>query len=164
LENLVGDLNQGWAMAKALLGFERIFLGSPKQGRYALSQLKSLADKKGLFADNMFRAQYAEMHLQVDDQASCYAKYADLVKRGEPIPPSISLLKIWGTETYQGICLALNEWAQELSALNEAYFDELPNLQPPAILYNAIPSTIYGGSSQIQREIIARNVLEIPGE
>jgi alkylation response protein AidB-like acyl-CoA dehydrogenase len=164
LDNLVGDLNQGWAMAKALLGFERIFLGSPKQGRYALSQLKSLADKKGLFADNMFRAQYAEMHLQVDDQASCYAKYADLVKRGEPIPPSISLLKIWGTETYQGICLALNEWAQELSALNEAYFDELPNLQPPAILYNAIPSTIYGGSSQIQREIIARNVLEIPGE
>jgi 3-oxochol-4-en-24-oyl-CoA dehydrogenase len=160
-ENLVGQLNQGWTMAKALLGFERIFLGSPKQGRYALSQLNNLALEHDLFKNNLFRAQYADLLLQVDDQASCYAKYADIVKRGEPIPPSVSLLKIWGTETYQAICVLLNEWAQETSALNEAYFDGLPSLQPASILYNAIPSTIYGGSSQIQREIIARNVLDI---
>lgn len=160
-DNLVGGLNQGWTMAKALLGFERIFLGSPKQGRYALSQMKSLADKLGLFGNPLFRAQYAEMHLQVDDQATCYAKYAEMVKRGESIPPSVSLLKIWGTEAYQGICVMLNEWAQELSALDGAYYEELPSLQPPAILYNAIPSTIYGGSSQIQRDIIARHVLDI---
>lgn len=160
-ENLVGELNKGWTMAKALLGFERIFLGSPKQGRYSLSQLNNLAIKFDLFNNDLFRAQYAEMHLQVDDQASCYAKFADMVKRGEPIPPSVSLLKIWGTETYQRICVLLNEWAHELSALDEAYFEDQPSLQPPAILYNAIPSTIYGGSSQIQREIIARNVLDI---
>lgn len=160
-EDLVGGLNQGWTMAKALLGFERIFLGSPKQGRYALSQMKSLADKFRLFTNPLFRAQFAELHLQVDDQAACYAKYADMAKRGEPIPPSVSLLKIWGTESYQAICVMLNEWAQELSALDGAYYEELPSLQPPAILYNAIPSTIYGGSSQIQRDIIARHVLDI---
>ena len=41
--NLVGELNQGWTIAKALLGFERIFGGSPKHSQYALKQLDALA-------------------------------------------------------------------------------------------------------------------------
>ena len=36
-----------------------------------------------------------------------------------------------------------------------------PAMNPSAILFNAIPSTIYGGSSEIQREIIARNILDL---
>jgi len=159
--NLVGQINQGWTMAKALLGFERIFLGSPKQGRYALSQLNQLALKFDLFDNPVFRAQYAELLLQVDDLAACYGTFAELVKRNEPIPPSVSLLKIWGTQTYQAICVMLNEWSNELSAFDQAYFEDMPSLAPAAILYNAIPSTIYGGSTQIQREIIARHVLDI---
>lgn len=159
--NLVGQMNQGWSMAKALLGFERIFLGSPKQGRYALSQLKQLALKFDLFENPVFAAQYADLLLRVDDLAAAYGVFAEIVKRNEPMPPSVSLLKIWATETYQAICVQLNEWANELSAFDEAYFEDMPSLAPSAILYNAIPATIYGGSSQIQREIIARNVLDI---
>ena len=37
--NLVGEVNQGWNIAKALLGFERIFGGSPKHSQYALKQV-----------------------------------------------------------------------------------------------------------------------------
>ena len=44
---LVGQPNQGWTMAKALLGFERIFVGSPKQSAYALARLNGLAEKMG---------------------------------------------------------------------------------------------------------------------
>ena len=59
-ENLVGELNQGWTIAKALLGFERIFLGSPKQSRYALSQLNAVAQHLGLMTDPVFASKYAD--------------------------------------------------------------------------------------------------------
>ncbi len=163
-ENLVGEINKGWTMAKALLGFERIFLGSPKQGRYALSQLNALAESKGLFSNDVFRARYAELLLDVNDQAAGYARFVDMLKRGESLPPSVSLLKIWGTETYQKICLLLYEYAEETAPIMESCDPLRPSLTPAPILFNAIPATIYGGSSQVQREIIARNVLNIPEE
>jgi alkylation response protein AidB-like acyl-CoA dehydrogenase len=161
-ENLVGQLNQGWTMAKALLGFERIFLGSPKQSRYALSQLDALAQTQGLFDDPVFCSKYAELMLDVADQVAGYTHYADMVKRGEALPPSVSLLKIWGTDTYQRICTLLVEVAQEYGAMGSTSALGVPELDAPAILFNAIPSTIYGGSTEIQKEIIAKNVLHLP--
>src|SRR5262249_43940893 len=52
--NLVGELNRGWGLAKSLLGFERIFIGSPKQSQYALAQLDSFASANGLYKDQAF--------------------------------------------------------------------------------------------------------------
>ena len=161
-ENLVGELNEGWAIAKALLGFERIFLGSPKQSRYAMSQLSTMAETLGLFADPVFSSRYAEMMLDVADQVSGYTHYADMVKRGEALPPSVSLLKIWGTDTYQRICALMVEYAQEhgASGLNAELAPA--GLNVPAIMLNSIPSTIYGGSTEVQKEILAKHVLKLP--
>jgi len=159
--NLVGEINQGWTMAKALLGFERIFLGSPKQGRYALSQLNTLARERGLFSDPVFKAKYAELLMDVDDQSAAYAEFAQLLKRGETMPPSVSLLKIWGTQTYQRVCQVLMEAAQESGAVDAAYETKTESLNAPAIVFNSIPATIYGGSTEIQCEILARAVLGI---
>ncbi|MFW8565621.1 acyl-CoA dehydrogenase [Orrella sp. 11846] len=158
-ENLIGEINQGWTMAKALLGFERIFLGSPKQVRYSMSQLDALAKERGLFDCPIFRDRYAQLLLDVDDQAAAYESFAELIKRGEPMPPSVSLLKIWGTETYQRICQTLMDAAQDSGALHMAYDTQTSSLNVPAILFNSIPSTIYGGSTEIQCEILARAVL-----
>jgi len=44
-DNLVGEVNGGWAMAKALLGFERVMIGSTKQSAYALSRFRVLAQR-----------------------------------------------------------------------------------------------------------------------
>ena len=161
-ENLVGQINEGWTIAKALLGFERIFLGSPKQSRYALSQLTSLAESLNLFADPVFAARYGELMLDVADQVSAYTHYAEMVKRGETLPPSVSLLKIWGTDTYQRICTLLVESAQEHGATGETTDFGAEGLDAPAILFHSIPSTIYGGSTEIQKEIIAKHVLKLP--
>ncbi|MFM7010047.1 MAG: acyl-CoA dehydrogenase [Betaproteobacteria bacterium] len=161
-ENLVGELNQGWTIAKALLGFERIFLGSPKQSRYAMSQLTAMAEHLGLFADPVFSGRYAELMLDVSDQVSGYTHYADMVKRGEALPPSVSLLKIWGTDTYQRICGLMVEYAHEhgASGLNSELFPL--GLNVPAIMLNSIPATIYGGSTEVQKEILAKHVLKLP--
>ena len=161
-KNLVGGINQGWTMAKALLGFERIFLGSPKQGRHALGQLREFGKAHGLFDDPHFRVTYAGLLLDVMDQAAAYGEFAEIVKRGEALPPSDSLLKIWGTEAYQRICLYLYECASgsaPYAMSDEAAMSGEPN--PAAILFNAVPATIYGGSSEIQREIIGRHVLAL---
>lgn len=159
-KNLVGALNQGWTMAKALLGFERIFLGSPKQGKNALVQLREFGRQHDLFDDPQFKSTYAGMTLDVIDQAAAYSEFADIVKRGESLPPSVSLLKIWGTETYQRICLYLFECAQGTAPYAMTEQGALQGeMTPSAILFNAVPATIYGGSSEIQREIIGRQVL-----
>ncbi len=53
-DHLVGEVNQGWTMAKALLGFERVMIGSPKQSSYALDRLRLLAQYMDVWEDAVF--------------------------------------------------------------------------------------------------------------
>ncbi|HEY9279846.1 MAG TPA: acyl-CoA dehydrogenase [Eoetvoesiella sp.] len=161
-ENLVGALNQGWTIAKALLDFERIFVGSPNQSRYALNQLRLIAQQKGLFNDQAFLDRYAASMLDVDDLQALYAGYADIVKRGEALPPSVSLLKIWATETYSRIAMEVVEAAQEQGGDAAPILVGDSQITPCARLYNSAITTIYGGSNEIQRNILAKLVLGLP--
>jgi alkylation response protein AidB-like acyl-CoA dehydrogenase len=160
--NLVGELNQGWSIAKALLGFERIFLGSPKQSQQALAKLKALAQDQQLFDDHAFAARYAQLHLDVADLGSLYAKFAEIVKRGEALPASVSLLKIFATETYRNIGTLLFEAGEEYGGnqIDDNSGGGNDNLLMP--LFNATSATIYGGSNEIQRNIVAKAVLNLP--
>ena len=161
--NLVGGLNQGWSIAKALLGFERIFVGSPQQSLYALGQVQSLAETRGLFSDRSFVARYSELLLDVADLSAAYTYFADIVKRGEALPPKVSLLKIWATETYSRVSMLLVEVADEYGgSVGSARFDSL-ELNPLAPLLNATVTTIYSGTNEIQRNILAKQVLRMPG-
>jgi alkylation response protein AidB-like acyl-CoA dehydrogenase len=160
--NLVGELNQGWTIAKALLGFERIFVGSPQQSLYALKQVEILAKARDLFADPAFVARYAELALDVADLEAAYSHFADIVKRGEALPPNVSLLKIWATETYSRISMLLVEAANEHGAsFGAAQFDGV-GVNPLAPLLNATITTIYSGTNEIQRNILAKQVLRMP--
>ena len=157
--NLVGGLNQGWNIAKALLGFERIFLGSPQQAQQALAQLAAQARAQGDFDDPVFADRYTRLELDVADLGALYKHFAAIVRRGEALPPAVSALKIWATETYQRISLALMDLAGEYGS----WADADPHAgQAPALLFNATPASIYGGSNEIQRNILARHVLQLP--
>lgn len=160
--NMVGEMNGGWTIAKALLGFERIFLGSPRQSQYALAQLDQMARARKLFDDPAFVARFAELQLDVADLGAAYARFADIVKRGDNLPASVSLLKIVATETYQKIGMLLAEAADEAAGqAGDAQFDgERINILAP--LFNATSATIYGGTNEIQRNIIAKQVLDLP--
>jgi alkylation response protein AidB-like acyl-CoA dehydrogenase len=161
--NLVGELNQGWSIAKALLGFERIFVGSPQQSLYALGQVHLLAEARGLFADRSFVARYAELALDVADLSAVYAHFADIVKRGEALPPKVSLLKIWATETYARASMLLVETADEYGgSADSARFDNVA-INTLAPLLNSTVTTIYSGTNEIQRNILAKQVLRMPG-
>ncbi|MET3380289.1 MULTISPECIES: acyl-CoA dehydrogenase [Variovorax] len=161
-ENLVGKLHGGWTIAKALLGFERIFLGSPKQSQYALGQLAWLAQARRLFADPVFAQRFAALRLDVLDLSAAYTGFANIVRAGKPLPASVSLLKIWASETYHRIGALLVEAGEEQGAVAG---DQLLDGQSFNVLSPLIGSTaamIYGGTNEIQRNILARQVLDLP--
>ncbi|MEE9586908.1 MAG: acyl-CoA dehydrogenase family protein [Hyphomicrobiaceae bacterium] len=160
--NLVGELNKGWTMAKALLSFERIFIGSPSLAQNALVQLETLARGRGCFADPHFRDRFAQLALDVEDHAALYARFADQVKRGETLGPDVSMLKIWVTETFQRISELMIEAAgPDGAALGPLQVGNY-SVDVLASFYKARPTTIYGGSNEIQRNILSKTVLGLP--
>ena len=157
----VGAVNQGWTMAKSLLGHERIYLGSAKLSQYALDRLKSLADRLGITEDPSFIARYTELRLEIADLKSLHATYVDIVRRGQELGPDVSMLKIIQTELFQKITDTMLEFAGENAALLEP-MEGNRELNPAGLFLQARPSTIYGGSNEIQRNILAKNVLRLP--
>jgi alkylation response protein AidB-like acyl-CoA dehydrogenase len=159
--NIVGAPNKGWTMAKALLGFERIFLGGPKLSSYALGRLKLVAERVGAWDDATFQERYTRLRLDLADLRVLHATFVEQVRRGETLGPDVSMLKIWQTELFQRITDLAMEVAGENGALLEP-MEGNRELHPSGLFLQARPSTIYGGSNEIQRNIIAKNVLGLP--
>jgi len=161
--NLVGELNQGWTVAKSLLGFERIHIGSPKLPEYGLQLLVSVARARGLEREPVFLDALAQLQLDVAHLGDVYGHFAAIVGRGEPLGPEVSLLKIWATETFQRIADLIIETAGDCGGLAGSVQMGDGRIELLAPFYKARPTSIYGGSNEIQRNILARQVLNLPG-
>ncbi len=161
-ENLVGEINRGWSMAKALLGFERLLLGSPKQASYALARLRLLAERMGLADDPSFQDRYTRLRLDLADHKALYEDFAEQVRRGESLGADVSMLKVNQSELYQRITETMLEIAGENAGLLEPMGGNR-ELHPSGLFIQSRPTSIYGGTNEIQRNIIAKNVLELPG-
>lgn len=161
-ENLVGHLNQGWSIAKDLLEFERVNNGSPKQGLQALRRLGTFAVEQGLDRDPWFLERFTRLRLDLEDQISAYRHFTERVKQGKRIGPEISMLKIWSTRTFQEIANLHLEVTGELGVEIAASPETDPSHGVLSQFYNSIPATIYSGSNEIQRNIIAKRVLGLP--
>jgi alkylation response protein AidB-like acyl-CoA dehydrogenase len=161
-DNLVGAVNQGWTMAKALLGFERVMIGSPKQSAYALARLRRLAQRMGVWEDGAFADRYTQLRLDLADHTALYETYVDRLRRGELLGADVSMLKLNQSELYQRITDAMLDIAGENAGLLEP-MEGNRDLNPAGLFIQARPVTIYGGSNEIQRTILAKNVLGLPG-
>jgi alkylation response protein AidB-like acyl-CoA dehydrogenase len=85
----------------------------------------------------------------------------DQVRRGESLGPDVSMLKIHQTELFQRI----TETMLEISGEYGGQFGPLEGnreLNPAGLFLQSRPATIYAGSNEIQRNILAKNVLELP--
>ena len=159
---LVGKLHDGWTVAKALLGFERLGIGSPRRPQYALNRLERVAQAKGLFNDQGFLDRFIALKLDIEDGAALYGRFVEQVKRGEPLGQDVSMLKIWTMETWQRLAELLVEAGAEqgvMAGVHDIAGAETDFLNP---FYYSRPATIYGGSSEIQRNILAKYVLKLP--
>jgi alkylation response protein AidB-like acyl-CoA dehydrogenase len=160
-DNLVGEVNQGWTMAKALLGFERVMIGSPKQSAYALAALRRLAQRMGVWEDPIFTDTYTQLRLDLADHFALYETYVDVLRRGELLGQDVSMLKLHQSELYQRITEAMLDIAGENAGLLEP-MEGNRDLNPAGLFIQARPVTIYGGSNEVQRNILAKNVLGLP--
>jgi alkylation response protein AidB-like acyl-CoA dehydrogenase len=160
--NMVGGLNEGWGVAKALLGFERIWSGSPRQSMLALLRLRKFAQASGKMDDPVFVDKLAQVTMDVLDAASAYERFAQIMRTGGSFGFEVSMLKIWATETCQRVTELMVEAAGDLGGLiGEVDVDgEAVDVLYPFLDCRAF--TIYGGSSQVQRNILAKNVLDLP--
>ncbi len=161
-DTLVGRMNDGWTVAKALLGFERLNIGSPRRPQYALMRLEMLARAKGLLDDAGFVDRFVAIRLDLEDLASLYGRHVEQVKRGEPLGEDVSSLKIWAMEAWQRLTDLLVETGAEDGVIEGAHDFKGAEIDFLAPFYYARPGTIYGGSSEIQRNILAKYVLELP--
>ncbi|MBU0724030.1 MAG: acyl-CoA dehydrogenase family protein [Alphaproteobacteria bacterium] len=162
VSNLVGELNKGWTVAKSLLGFERIHVGSPKMPEYGLTVLEKLARARGLWADPVFREKYGALKLDVAHLSDAYNHFTGIVVRGEALGQDISWLKVWATETFQRIADLVVDTAGPFAAINGELEIAGTRIDVLASFYKARPPTIYGGSNEIQRNILAQQVLGLP--
>lgn len=162
-QNLVGTLDGGWSIAKSLLGFERLFIGSPKHARHALSHLHRVAVAVGVDEQPRYRERYAELVLDVLDLEAMYAQFSDLVVRGEALGPKVQMLKIYATECFQKITNYMMDMSSEYSAIvQDAKLLQAQESDALSLFYRSIPPAIYSGSNEIMRNMIARDVLGMP--
>lgn len=162
-ENLVGPLNGGWKMAKSLLGSERIMLGSPRLAKYPLNLLDAYAQTKGLKEDPCFLMRYTQLELEVEDLGAAFIRMVEAMRRGQQLGAEISVLKLWVTETFQRVADLIFAVGEEVAASDETcVIDEHQRMHPANLFLAARAATIYGGSSEIQRNILAKQILRLP--
>ena len=168
VENLIGEQDKGWTYAKALLAHERTSMAEVADSKRMLTELKDKASKsigggRCLADDQVFQKQVSDVEL--DLMALEYTELralASIAEKGMPGPES-SLLKIKGTEISQQLHeLHLKVAAHHggAVALTEERYDEIQvgSDARNRYLYGRA-ATIYGGSNEVQRNVIAKAVL-----
>jgi len=161
-DGLLGRENDGWSVAKMLLANERIYLGNPRQAQYALARLDEIVRRLGLGHDAAFADRLTRLRLDVWDLASLFERFAEQVRRGEPLGPDVSILKLFGSETYQRLGeLAIEAIGCEAALAGAVAVGSTPD-DVMSLFMNSRPSTIYGGSSEVQRNVLAKQVLGLP--
>ena len=161
-ENIVGEVNKGWTVAKSLLGFERLNSGSPRSARAPLLAVEQVAKDIGLWDDAEFQSKYIRVYLDVADLGAAYQRFADIMSLGNNPGPELSQLKIFVAESTQRACELLMETAGGAGANHnyERFGDEDVSLL--GSFYGHFGAMIASGTNDIQRNIIAKAVLNLP--
>jgi alkylation response protein AidB-like acyl-CoA dehydrogenase len=166
VENLVGEENKGWGYAKYLLGNERGSARSVRPLRLGVERAKgaaagALVGGRPLLEDPLFAARIAELECQIDALDVTQQRVVGESTGGKPSSAS-SVLKLRGSELQQEVTELLLDVAGT-DAGPVASPEPLPEpvwLQHAARRYfNYRKTTIYGGSSEVQRSIIASSIL-----
>jgi acyl-CoA dehydrogenase len=165
-ENLVGTLNRGWDVAKYLLAHERTMIGAIGElgGGRPLGQVATGSigmDDEGRLDDGMLRARIAEMEIDAAAFRLAMERAGDQVKAGQAHPAIASMLKYYGSELNKRrheLLMAAGgsdalEWEGERSRGGKSARDWL----------RTKANSIEGGTSEVQLNIIAKHLLQLPG-
>jgi alkylation response protein AidB-like acyl-CoA dehydrogenase len=166
-KNRIHDENKGWDVAKYLLGHEREMISGMGLGEGGRDTLVSGAlatigtDGQGRLADPLLRAEIARFQVRARAFAAMSERFIDELKAGRAHPAQPSMMKYYGTE--------LNKDRHELhmaaggSDALEWESDASHGGAAPRAWLRTKANSIEGGTSEIQLNIIAKRILELPG-
>jgi pimeloyl-CoA dehydrogenase large subunit len=176
--NLVGEENKGWNYAKFLLGNERTGIARIGISKSRIRRLKELAaieqaGGKPLLADERFRAKIAavEIELKALEMTQLRVVAAERHRSGSNKPdPASSILKIKGSEIQQTITELLLEVVGPYALPDQIPHADTERWNEPPVgpdwagtlapaYFNYRKTSIYGGSNEIQKQIIAKAIL-----
>jgi alkylation response protein AidB-like acyl-CoA dehydrogenase len=169
-ENLVGQENQGWTYAKYLLAHERTNIADVNRAKRELERLKRIAKQEGVYDDLRFRDEIAKLEVDVVALEMMVLRVLSAEKSGKQSLDIAGLLKIRGSEIQQRyaelMMLAAGPYAVPLidDAMEAGWQGDYPgsavHCAPLAGTYfNMRKTTIYGGSNEVQRNIVSQVVL-----
>jgi alkylation response protein AidB-like acyl-CoA dehydrogenase len=176
VENLVGEENKGWTYAKYLLTHERAMMGSTGESRARFDHLRHVAEtqRKGgrpLAEDPLFAARLARLEIEIENLKMTNLRVLAAAGQGAAPVAESSMLKIRGSDVLQEITSlmrrALGPYAQPFvsEALDEGFNGEPvgPDYAAPVAVeyFNNRKLSIFGGSNEVQREIITKAILEL---
>jgi alkylation response protein AidB-like acyl-CoA dehydrogenase len=172
VSNLVGQENKGWTYAKYLLGHERTGIAAVGRSKRELARLKTLArreqkDGRPLLHDTLFAAKVADLEIEL--MALEMTVLRVLAEAHKAPGPEASVLKVRGTEIQQRLSELMVEAAGPLALpFDPAYLDGErehsvidDDFAAPLLphYFNYRKTSIYGGSNEIQRNIISQMIL-----
>jgi len=159
LDNLVGEENRAWDYAKFLLGNERVGVAPVGATKRLLAQAKEWAGP--LLDDPLVAARVAEIENELLALELTALRVVAHSADGKPHPAS-SVLKLKGTELQQAVTELIVDLAGPASLASGADDDsDLPwwTRRSAPVYLNFRKASIYGGSNEVQRQIIARTIL-----
>ncbi|MBT9493544.1 MAG: acyl-CoA dehydrogenase family protein [Paucibacter sp.] len=168
-ENLIGEENKGWTYAKYLLAHERTNIADVNRAKRELERLKRIAKAEGLLDDMRFRDQVALLEVDIVALEMMVLRVLSAEKSGRQSLDVAGLLKIRGSEIQQRYAelMMLAGGPYSLPLIHEAMEAGWQGdhvgaayCAPLASHYfNTRKTTIYGGSNEVQRNIVAQTVL-----
>lgn len=167
--DLVGELNKGWTVGKRLLQHERSGMESLAQGAASGPSTtvpdmakSSLGEAGGRIADEHWRARVAQYEINARALGLAQRRAVEEAKDGDTPGPVTSIFKVYGTELtqeYYSIAMELRGW-QAYGVDPDTTAERDLDTQRQWLFNRA--SSIYSGSNEIQRNIIAKRVLGLP--
>ncbi|MFL6699756.1 MAG: acyl-CoA dehydrogenase family protein [Vitreoscilla sp.] len=171
VENLVGQENQGWTYAKYLLAHERTNIADVNRAKRELERLKRLAKAEGVWNDARFRDQIALLEVDIVALEMMVLRVLSAQAGGKKALDIAGLLKIRGSEIQQrytellmlaGGPFSLPFIPEAMEAGWQGDYVGAAHCAPLAANYlNTRKTTIYGGSNEVQRNIVAQTVLGV---
>jgi alkylation response protein AidB-like acyl-CoA dehydrogenase len=171
--NLVGTENAGWTIAKALLEHERLYLSRVGENKKALARLKDAA-RRGeapLIAEDWFRRRAVQLEVRLRALERTVLRFLAEAQAGRELGPGVSILKLRGSTLLQDMLQTTVEVYGHHGLVFEPAADRgtangsLPDLGEifavSSARFQARGYTIAGGSSEVQRNIMARHVLRL---
>ena len=161
IDNVVGGIDNGWRVANALLSHERLQSSNPQKCVGALTRLKKAAAKEAA-SDPAFRDKMVVAEIEVLALAAAYEHAVSLTRAGRQLGPETSFLKLAASELAQHLAaLTVDACGSDAVLLDGVTVDD-GTVHPVVSYLQSRRETIFAGSSEIQRNIIAKRVLNLP--